>query len=112
MAHSQTVLKPPPGTVVLGRSGHDPHQILRHSTDAWSVQFHPEFTTGIMEGFLRPHQMKPATDRGGPPPRIAGARDASVSTSILHAFLRRYAPRPDATRRRPSTKRPAPETGV
>ena len=53
LIHSQTVLTPPPGAVVLARSQGDPHQILRYGENAITVQFHPEFTAGVMQGFLR-----------------------------------------------------------
>lgn len=43
LAHGQTVLEPPPGAVVLARSAHDPHQMLRYGGHAVGVQFHPEF---------------------------------------------------------------------
>lgn len=48
LSHEQTVVTPPPGAVVLAHSEHDPHQILRYSPTAFSVQFHPEFTPMLM----------------------------------------------------------------
>lgn len=78
LSHEQTVVTPPPGAVVLGHSEHDPHQMLRYSENAFSVQFHPEFTPPLMracvmrraealrlngvdvEGVVLPH--KPAED--------------------------------------------------
>lgn len=52
LTHEQTVLTPPPGAVVLGRSAHDPHQILRYGPHALSVQFHPEFFPELMAACL------------------------------------------------------------
>lgn len=48
LTHAQSVLTVPEGAVVLGRSEHDPHQILRYGPNALSIQFHPEFTPTIM----------------------------------------------------------------
>lgn len=47
LTHLQTVLRLPPGARALARSAHDPHQIVRYSPTAVSVQFHPEFTSDI-----------------------------------------------------------------
>lgn len=48
LTHLQTVLHLPPGARALARSAHDPHQIVRYSPTAVSVQFHPEFTPDIL----------------------------------------------------------------
>jgi GMP synthase (glutamine-hydrolysing) len=47
LTHLQTVLRLPAGARVLARSAHDPHQIVRFSPTAVSMQFHPEFTSDI-----------------------------------------------------------------
>lgn len=52
LTHEQSVLRPPPGAAVLGRSSHDPHQILRYGPHALSVQFHPEFSSELMMSCL------------------------------------------------------------
>jgi GMP synthase (glutamine-hydrolysing) len=113
MAHSQTVLEIPPGAEVLGRSAHDPHQILRYGPEAWSVQFHPEFTKRIMEGFLR------TVGPGRKPPEgrpqglsAAAARDTPQAASLLKAFLRRRATKEAPIRasgRRPRAAAAKPE---
>lgn len=52
LTHMQTVLTPPPDAVVLARSSHDPHQILRYGRHAVSTQFHPEFTPDISSAYV------------------------------------------------------------
>lgn len=52
LTHEQSVLAPPPGAQVLARSSHDPHQVLRYGPNAWSVQFHPEFSPTLMSACL------------------------------------------------------------
>lgn len=52
LTHEQSVLTPPPGAEVLARSRHDPHQVLRYGPNAWSVQFHPEFSPTLMSACL------------------------------------------------------------
>lgn len=51
--HLQTVLTPPPGATVLAHSAHDRCQAFRFGHRAWGVQFHPEFATHHMRGYLR-----------------------------------------------------------
>jgi len=53
LTHEQSVLVPPPGATVLGRSDHDAHQILRYGPKAVSVQFHPEFTPALMAACIQ-----------------------------------------------------------
>lgn len=50
--HSQTALKLPEGAVRLAYNSHDPHHAFRIK-NAWGVQFHPEFSAGIIEGYIR-----------------------------------------------------------
>ncbi len=50
--HVQTVLAPPPGAVVLARTGQDGCAAFRWGSNAWGVQFHPEFSTGHMRGYI------------------------------------------------------------
>lgn len=52
LTHEQSVLTPPDDAVVLARSRHDPHQALRYGPNAWSVQFHPEFSPALMSACL------------------------------------------------------------
>ncbi|MDR6678418.1 glutamine amidotransferase [Pseudomonas oryzihabitans] len=52
LTHEQSVLLPPAGATVLGGTDHDPHQIIRYSPTALSVQFHPEFTPALMKACL------------------------------------------------------------
>lgn len=53
LSHDQTVLVPPPGATVLGRSAHDAHQMLRYGPKAMSLQFHPEFTAPLMAACIQ-----------------------------------------------------------
>lgn len=50
--HLQSVLRPPPGAVVLARSDLDACQAFRIGPSAWGVQFHPEFSARHMHGYV------------------------------------------------------------
>ncbi|WJI16030.1 glutamine amidotransferase [Pseudoxanthomonas winnipegensis] len=51
-SHVQTVLRAPEGATVLARSQRDGCQAFRWGERAWGVQFHPEFATHHMRGYV------------------------------------------------------------
>ncbi|WMJ71017.1 glutamine amidotransferase [Stenotrophomonas sp. 24(2023)] len=51
--HLQTVLRAPDGAAVLARSSLDACHAFRWGRQAWGVQFHPEFATHHMRGYVR-----------------------------------------------------------
>ncbi|MBO8042516.1 glutamine amidotransferase, partial [Pseudomonas aeruginosa] len=51
--HLQTVLRAPDGAEVLARSPLDGCHAFRWGRQAWGVQFHPEFATHHMRGYVR-----------------------------------------------------------
>lgn len=53
MTHVQHVSVPPPGAVVLARAEHDPCHAFHVGANTWGVQFHPEFSTTHMRGYLQ-----------------------------------------------------------
>jgi GMP synthase (glutamine-hydrolysing) len=63
VTHLQTVLRPPPGAAVLARSEQDNCQAFRWREHAWGVQFHPEFNTGHMRGYV--HARREVLQREG-----------------------------------------------
>lgn len=50
--HLQSVLTPPPDAKVLARSARDGCQAFRVGPVAWGVQFHPEFSSAMMRGYI------------------------------------------------------------
>lgn len=51
--HVQTVLRPPEGAAVLARSEQDHCHAFRWGKHAWGLQFHPEFATRHMRGYVQ-----------------------------------------------------------
>lgn len=51
--HLQTVLRAPEGATVLARSAQDQCHAFRWGENAWGMQFHPEFATHHMRGYVR-----------------------------------------------------------
>ena len=84
--HMQSVLALPEGAVRLASSGLEDMQAFRWGENAWGVQFHPEFSTTHMHGYLRAR--RDALHREGHDPR----RLAAAVTATPHArrVLRRF----------------------
>jgi GMP synthase (glutamine-hydrolysing) len=53
VTHRQSVLRPPPGAVVLAHNPHDACHAYRWGDCAWGLQFHPEFSSTHMRGYIR-----------------------------------------------------------
>lgn len=51
--HLQSVVRIPDGATLLARSDHDPVHAYRWGESVWGVQFHPEFSTTHMRGYVR-----------------------------------------------------------
>lgn len=50
--HVQTVLAPPPGATVLAETDQDGCAAFRFGQHVWGVQFHPEFSTRHIRGYI------------------------------------------------------------
>lgn len=86
--HLQTVLRPPEGAVVLARSEQDQCHAFRWGDNAWGMQFHPEFATHHMRGYV--HARAECLRRHGRCPRTV-ARQVSAAPQarrLLRRFIR------------------------
>lgn len=85
--HLQTVLAPPPGATVLARSSLDDCQAFRWGEATWGVQFHPEFSTGMMRGYI--HGRAEALEREGLCHRslLQAVRPAPLARRVLRRFV-------------------------
>jgi GMP synthase (glutamine-hydrolysing) len=52
VTHTQSVLKLPPGAVLLAETDNDPHHAFSIGEAAWSLQFHPEFDADVVEAYI------------------------------------------------------------
>ncbi|NDL63856.1 glutamine amidotransferase [Acerihabitans arboris] len=82
LSHRQTVLSPPAGARVLAASQQDHCQVIRYSPQAFSVQFHPEFTAAIMDACLRANGRVPEQEA----PRVGTSGDGAWPLLILRRF--------------------------
>ena len=84
--HVQTVARPPEGATVLARSAQDDCHAFRWRDRAWGVQFHPEFATHHMRGYV--HARAECLRSQGQCPRTI-ARDVSAAPQARR-LLRRF----------------------
>jgi GMP synthase (glutamine-hydrolysing) len=52
VVHRQSVRRLPEGAVLLGGNAFEPHHAFRAGDTAWGIQFHPEFSTTAMAGYI------------------------------------------------------------
>lgn len=90
LSHEQSVLTLPAGATVLGASSHDPHQIIRYSPTALSVQFHPEFTAAVMNKIITSRSERVAMKGKDCEALLAQVTDTPESRSILQRFVKTY----------------------
>lgn len=97
--HLQTVLRPPREATVLARSEQDDCQAFRWGERAWGVQFHPEFATHHMRGYV--HARAECLRSQGQCPRTI-ARDVSAAPQARR-LLRRFVNHARGASGRPGT---------
>jgi GMP synthase (glutamine-hydrolysing) len=85
--HLQSVLAPPPGARVLASSPKDACQAFAWGERAWGVQFHPEFGTEHMRGYVLARKV--ALMREGADPM--SMRNAVAATPHARRLLRSFA---------------------
>ena len=86
--HLQSVLELPAGAVPLAESAGDPHHAFRFGSQAWGVQFHPEFDAQTMRTYLdERHDI--LEQEGLHPDRLSrDVSDPGHGKALLHAFAR------------------------
>jgi len=87
--HLQTVLRIPDGATVLARSARDNCQAFRWGDNTWGLQFHPEFATRHMRGYV--HARADCIARHGGCARTVSREvsAAPVARRLLRRFVRR-----------------------
>jgi GMP synthase (glutamine-hydrolysing) len=86
--HRQTVLAPPPGATVLARSERDACQAFRFGTCSWGVQFHPEFSSGMMRGYIAGRADVLRREGVDPSALHRAVRPTPLARGVLSRFVR------------------------
>ena len=86
--HLQSVLALPDGAVPLAASALDDVHAFRWGRAAWGVQFHPEFSTTHMHGYLRARRDALAREGRDPRAIAAGVTATPHARRVLRRFVR------------------------
>lgn len=87
VTHSQSVRKLPPDAVHLAYNDFESNHAFRIGEVIWGVQFHPEFTTDVIQVYLE--KQSAAVERAGL--SIESLRNSVVETSEAASILKRFA---------------------
>lgn len=85
--HQQSVIVPPSGAQVLASSSLDPHQALRFGVRAWGVQFHPEFSAGVMAGYIHGRRERLISEGFDPSALLRECGPAPQARRLLQRFV-------------------------
>ncbi len=85
--HLQTVLKPPPQASVLAHSALDDCQAFRVGDRVWGVQFHPEFSTTHMRGYIFARRQALAAEGSCHRKLLKGVSASAQARQVLPRFV-------------------------
>lgn len=86
VSHAQSVLELPPGSVLLAKGDHEPHQAVRFADRVWGVQFHPEFNAGITRMYVQAQ----ADQLQGEGREVGGILEGICSSELEKVLLARF----------------------
>jgi GMP synthase (glutamine-hydrolysing) len=86
VSHSQRVLAPPPGALLLGHCARDPYHAFRLGESCWGVQFHPEFDATVSRRYIELRRAKIVEEGLDPDALIAGVRASVDGERLLQRF--------------------------
>jgi GMP synthase (glutamine-hydrolysing) len=87
VTHSETILEPPSGAVVLARSHGDAFQALRLGARSWSVQFHPELKGAEVAKVARDRASDIRAEGLDPEAIAESTRDTPGAEALLAKFV-------------------------
>lgn len=85
VSHWQSVLRLPQGAELLARSPVDPHHAFRLGDRIWGLQFHPEFSTSVVQGYLEYH-LSSGGEVVARSPGVTQVADVHTGVALLREF--------------------------
>lgn len=86
VTHLETVLEPPRGATVIGRTEGDGNHALRFGPRSWGVQFHPEFDAAIMRCYVAARADLLEAEGFDSQSILAGVAEAPAGPALLARF--------------------------
>ena len=87
VTHLQSVLRAPEGARVLARSAGDACHAFRWGENAWGVQFHPEFSTTHMRGYIQARKIALQREGLDPKAMLAAVGSAPEARRVMRRFV-------------------------
>jgi GMP synthase (glutamine-hydrolysing) len=87
LTHRQSVLRVPEGATVLARSSADACQAFRWGEHVWGVQFHPEFSTTHMRGYIQARKIALQHEGLDPRAMLAAVNATPEGRRVLRRFV-------------------------
>lgn len=85
-SHSEVVLEIPPGAQRLATNPLDDNFAIRFSSNAWGIQFHPEFSAPVTSDYIR-YRADALREEGlNPEQLLAGVTDTADAKTVLKKF--------------------------
>jgi GMP synthase (glutamine-hydrolysing) len=88
VAHSQTVLRLPPGATRLAANAYEPTQAFRLGYSAWGVQFHPEYNADIMRSYIEEQTYELKSSGLDVPGLLSAVAETPIAAETLKKFAR------------------------
>lgn len=85
-SHQESVLELPPGAVLLATSPRDDLHAYRWGRAAWGVQFHPEWSTGIMDAYIEARRGALLKEQQDPEALKTAITPTREAASVLRRF--------------------------
>lgn len=86
VSHSQRVLSPPEGAVLLGHCERDPYHVFRLGESTWGVQFHPEFDAEVSRRYIALRRERILEEGLDPDALMAAVRESQHGAQLLARF--------------------------
>jgi GMP synthase (glutamine-hydrolysing) len=86
VTHLQTVLKLPEGATRLAANDYESNHAFRLGDSAYGVQFHPEYSAGIMRSYIQEQESELDAAGMDVTKILASVRDTPIAAQILKRF--------------------------